>query len=263
MTAKRRTTVNNAINNGFDLSKIESKPLRKPPVVVVYGESGIGKTRFAASAPQPVFLDIEKGASYLDVPKVQPSSLAEVNGWLDVLLRDKHDYKTLVIDSLDWLEMLIHKHVCEESGAADIADKRNDATAYGRGHIRALNKFIAVREKLESIRTERGMAVIITAHSIVKRFDDPVEGGYDRHVLKTHERIHGACVEWADAVMLAKKKHVLGADGKTREGDRILLSSGTLSAIGKNRLKLPKEIPLSWNNFVASINKEDNIAPAT
>lgn len=241
----------------IDISKIEKKPMKKPPAIIIYGEPGVGKTTFAISAPDPFVIDIEKGASYMEVARVQPESYEEIMGWLEQVLHGKHAYKTLVLDSLDWLEMLIHKKVCADSGAKDISDKRSDATSYGRGHIQALRLFLDVRNILETIRTSRNMAIIITAQTLVKRFDDPIDGGYDRYVLKTHEKMCAAAVEWADAVMFAKKEARISGDGKKREGERVLITHGTLSAVGKSRLKLPPSIPLSWDGFVNNINKEE------
>lgn len=226
----------------------------RPPAIVVYGEPGIGKSTFASTANAPIMLDLEKGAAYLNVPKVMPDTLADVNGWLDTLLTGKHDYKTIVIDTLDWLEALIHKQVCKDTGAKDILDKRNDGTAYGRGHVQALNMFIAVREKLNRIRDERGLAIVILAHTLKKRIDDPIDGSYDKHVLKVHEKIGAAAVEWADAVLMAKKQLVQTSDGKLAEGSAVLVTSGTLGATAKNRLNLPPIIPFTWDGFISSIN---------
>lgn len=238
----------------YNLEEVKSETSSRPPAIVVYGEPGIGKSTFASTATKPIMLDLERGSSYIDVPKVTPSNLTEVNGWLDSILTGKHEYKTLVIDTLDWLESFIHKQVCKETGAQDILDKRNEGTAYGRGHVQALNLFLSIREKIGNIREQRDMAIIILAHTQSKRMDDPIDGAYDKHVLKVHDKIGAAVVEWADAVLLAKKKVMTGGDGKFVEGDPVLITRGVMGATAKNRLNLPQEIPFTWNDFISSIN---------
>lgn len=247
----------------YDLNTVSEEPMRRPPAIVVYGEPGIGKSTFLAGdeklgitgAPSPIILDVEKSTAYLKVKRVFPETFVDVMGWLDSLLTGKHEYKTLGLETLDWLELLIHRQICEETKAGDILDKRNEGTAYGRGHVAALNRFLAVRKKLEDLRNQRGMAIVITAHTLVKKIDDPVDGGFDRHVLKVHEKICGACVEWADAVLFAKKEVIQTQNG-IKEGDkRYLLTSGSLAATGKNRLHLPPKIPMSWPDFINNIGK--------
>lgn len=75
----------------------------KPPRIVVYGEAGIGKTTFAASATKPLLIDLEGSADYIDVAKAKPKNYAAVLELIDAVINEEHEYKTLVIDSLDWL----------------------------------------------------------------------------------------------------------------------------------------------------------------
>ena len=51
--------------------------------------------------------------SYIDVMKA-----------LDALVNESHDFKTVVIDSLDWLETLIWKQVCSDNKVPSIEKNR-------------------------------------------------------------------------------------------------------------------------------------------
>ena len=242
----------------YDLESPSEKQGTRPPAIVVYGKPGVGKSTFAAGVEKAFYMDIEKGAGYINGITMRkcPETFTDVLGWLDSLLTGKHDYKAIVIDSADWLESLIHKKVCKDSNAKSIADKYNDVTSYGNGHIAALNMMIQVRDKLDLLRDQRGMIVIITAHTLSKSVDDPIDGGHDEHALKLHWRTAAALVEWADTVLMAKKELLeskIDPTGKT-QGNTILLTSGRLGATTKNRLNLPPQIPCNWNAFVSSIN---------
>ncbi|MCS6901519.1 MAG: MAPEG family protein, partial [Myxococcales bacterium] len=77
------------------------RPLR----VVLYGVEGVGKSTFASQAPDPIFLCAEEGAVGLDVARFPTAhTWIEVLEAIRVLTHEEHPYKTLVIDSLDWLE---------------------------------------------------------------------------------------------------------------------------------------------------------------
>jgi ABC-type iron transport system FetAB ATPase subunit len=65
----------------IDLKSI-SKNVAKPPRIAIYGPPGIGKTTFAAGAPNPVFILTEDGLGDLEyhtsryAPRLRKSSNA-------------------------------------------------------------------------------------------------------------------------------------------------------------------------------------------
>ena len=53
---------------------------RKPPRIVVYGQEGIGKSSFGASAPSPIFIPIEEGSLHLNVAR-----FPRIRSWGDMI----------------------------------------------------------------------------------------------------------------------------------------------------------------------------------
>ena len=49
---------------------VQPKPLK----VCLYGVEGIGKTTFASQFPDPLFVDLDKGSTWLDVARVHADS---------------------------------------------------------------------------------------------------------------------------------------------------------------------------------------------
>lgn len=129
------------------LASIQKGKIKRDEFILVYGSSGVGKTTLAADAPAPIFIDTEEGSGSLDVARFpKPKTFTEVIEMLTSLLTEKHNYKTLVVDSLDHLEPLIWAEVCEENKVKDIGD-----LPYGRGYSLALGKwqkFIELCRKL-------------------------------------------------------------------------------------------------------------------
>jgi hypothetical protein len=228
----------------------------KPPRIVVYGKAGIGKTTFAAGANKPLIIDLEGSADYIDVPKATPKNFLEFVQIIDALITEQHDYKTLIIDTLDWLEAMIHDEICKRTKAKTISDKHIAETAYGNGHILATNYFLDIRNKLDRLRAEKGMAIVLNAHTLIKKRNDPLDGDFDEHSLKLHDKFSAAAVEWADAVLLIKKKTIQSdkSPNGIKEIGRIMITSGVLGTTTKNRLYLPDEIPATWNDFINAIN---------
>lgn len=226
----------------------------EPPAIIVIGEPDMGKTTFGASSNSPIIFDIENGAKYINCQKVKPKSYKDVLGWINSLLTGKHEYKTIVIDTLDALESLIHAEIVKETGAKHISDKYNDGTAYAAGYISALNRFRIFLQKLDELRNQRGMAIILLAHAMTKSINDPVDGSYDKRVIKVDHRISAQALEWADAALYVTKKTVQSpAGGIVQTEERVAKCKSNLSATCKNRLHLPAEIPFTWNSFINSI----------
>lgn len=236
-----------------------SKTVRNslPPRIVIHGAQKIGKSTFAAGALNPIFLPLEDGLSGIETsafPLLQ--SYAEVTEALASLYSEKHDHRTVVIDSLDWLEPLIWAHVCKKNGWASI-----EAPGFGKGYVEANAVWRELFDKLNALRIERGMAVILVAHSAVKRFEAPDTEGFDRYELKLQKGALGLTVEWADAILFAQeetaiKKESSGFNTRARgvsTGRRIMHTNAKPSFIAGNRYNLPDVLELSWPALMAAM----------
>jgi hypothetical protein len=87
------------------LQRITTGRTSAPPRLLVYGTEGIGKSTLASHAPRPIFIQTEDGLGEIDCHKFPlANSFDDVVGSLEALRTEKHDYQSVVVDSLDWLE---------------------------------------------------------------------------------------------------------------------------------------------------------------
>lgn len=97
------------------------KPQSHKVKAVIYGASGVGKTTFASTAPKPIFASAENGLlSIADkwVDFVEINTLKDLID-LSVYLRDKkHDYETLVIDSISEINDIIKADIEKQTKRA-------------------------------------------------------------------------------------------------------------------------------------------------
>lgn len=236
----------------------QERPLR----VIIYGVEGVGKTTFGAEAPRPIFLCAEDGTSHLDVARFpSPRSWTETIEAVRELLRGEHDFKTLVIDSLDWLEPLCWTHVCQTGGKASIED-----FGYGKGYVLAVERWRELLTNLDLLVRNRRMNVVMVAHATVKRVDDPQAGAFDRYRMKLHEKTSDVLREWVDAMLFARHEvRVIERNGKPRgqsSGARLLHTTWTAAYDAKNRFDLPETLPLSWEDFEAACKAHTPADPA-
>lgn len=236
----------------------------KPPRILIHGPEGVGKSRFGIQADRPVFVQTEDGlAAYPEVAKYAPAKeYAPFISNLEEIAFQDHDYKTLVIDSVDWLEPLIWKQVCTESGVTTIVEASG---GYGNGYTVALDIWRSYLELLDIINKKRQMTIIQIAHSQIKTYTAPDHPPYDRYSIKLHENKQGAgasalLFEYSDIVLFANfvagvTKDVLAGSTKknpkerTRgigSGDRVLYTEERPAFKCKNRFNLPDQIPFDY-----------------
>lgn len=227
---------------------------KKPRRTVLYGCHGIGKSTWASQWPSAVFIPTEEGINDLEVDSF-PLAKTLMEAWMPLidLAEKEHDYKTVVIDSADWLERLIWSTVCEASGKKFITD-----FAYGKGYGEAAKRFENYLRDLEKCRA-RGMHIVIVAHAQVARFESPDTESYDRYTPKLHRDTSAMLQEWADEVLFATYEVFTAKSeegfGRTRaiavgDGRRILKTTEKPSHNAKNRLGLPDEMSLDFSEYV-------------
>jgi hypothetical protein len=171
---------------------------------VIYGTEGIGKSTTAAQAPKPIFIPTEDGIDQIECASFPlANTLADVQNALQSLIHEQHEYESAIIDSLDWLERLIWDALCEQYGVSSI--EKVDG-GYARGYTHALTNWRKVLSDLDTLRTRRGMCVILLAHAKVETFADPEHAAYDRYSPRLHKHATALITEWADAVLFATRK---------------------------------------------------------
>lgn len=243
------------------LSKIIVGKEKKPFRVMIYGVEGIGKSSFCAMADKPIFIQTEEGLNEIDCAKFPlAKTLDDVLSAIRDLYSEKHDFKTVVLDSADWLEKLIWEKVCEENKVDNIAK-----VGYGKGYEYAMTHFDTVVNGFEALRIDRGMNILITAHSTIEKFDSPsLDSAIDRFTPRLHKKVSHYLREWADACLFANRKIFTKqiTDGMTKkakgvsQGERVLYTEETHAYMAKNRYGLPPEIALDFNEFKTLIYGE-------
>jgi hypothetical protein len=114
--------------------------------ILVYGDSGSGKTYFAGTFPDPLFLDLEDGMRsllqlkrnikrYPKNPAQNITSLDEVKAFYQLVRNIKPDaapFKTIVIDSLNELQILVLENSIKTTNTQRIYDDQPTQGDYGK-----------------------------------------------------------------------------------------------------------------------------------
>jgi len=221
----------------------------------IAGTDGIGKTTFASKAPKPIFIKTEEGTNFLDVASFPLcKSYDDIVKQIQTLHDEKHDYKTLVFDTTDWGEKLVHEKVCQNHSVKSI-----EAIGFGKGYTEAAELFGRLLRLFDALQQKK-MNIILLSHVAIRTFNDPEREPYDRWELNTHKKISALIREWVDFNLFANYEVSTRTSGQgfkeaTRAvsyGKRKLFHKFTAAFDAKSRVDLGNApIDLDWTAFIA------------
>ena len=166
------------------LNAITTKRETKPPIVGLFGKSGVGKTTFASEFPHPIIVRAEDGlVEGLDVPAFDlRETWQEIRQDLFALITEKHKFHTAILDSTTGLEPLIWDQVCEDKSWESI-----ESPGYGKGYIEC-DLYWRRLMKAASLLRDAGMIVVLIAHEETRTVNDPTTEQYDHFQMRLHKR---------------------------------------------------------------------------
>jgi hypothetical protein len=221
--------------------------------VFLYGTEGVGKSTFAAGAPSPIFLDAEHGTLGLDVARVR------IRGWDDAVavvaeLRGEHEYRTVVLDTVDALDRMLQEQVCRERNARSIEDVGG---GYGKGWTAVAEAWASMLHELAELQARKQVNVLLLGHAAVETHRDPDGPEWRRWAPRVSRRSGDVIKGWASEVLFATREvaSTKADKGKGRGGARVLLTEWSPGHDAKNRRQLPARLPLDWGAFAAALKR--------
>lgn len=246
---------------------LETPDVVRPFRMLLYGVAGIGKSTFATHAPDPVFIQTEDGLIGIDAPRTKLcTSFQQFMAYLTAMKDAKGQFKTIVIDSIDWLEELMTIDVLRSPEAISKHYTKLSDFPYGRGGMELKPRAIQVLNTLKALYYE-GFNIILIAHSKPEKVVNPDGTDYDQHSPRLNKNINPIFKEWVDIIGFCNfdfsvKEIDKGMTKKvlvepTKEGSkctRTIFLTGTPSLVAKCRYNnLPDKLPLNGKLFFESL----------
>jgi len=244
------------------LSKIKSGKIQGAQKIVLYGVEKIGKTSLAAKFPAPLFIDTERGTRQLALDRFEVTTMADIDEAIADVLNEKHTYKTVVIDSIDWAEKIISDRVLAKNRWDSI-----ETPGYGKGFTALREAFDIFLFSLDPI-IRKGLNVVLIGHAQIKRFNPPeATDGYDRWELKLDPKNSLKVKEWADAILFVAFETKVVESGGRAKGiggrERVIYTTHAAAYDAGNRHGLPEKIRMDVGAlaplFAANQGGEDPI----
>lgn len=244
------------------LEAIVSGRLKTPDKVTVAGLEGVGKTTFGATAPGAVFICAEDGTDELDTkrfPMPSDVTMADIYDAIAALRNGKHEFKTLVIDTIDWLEPLLVRAVCERNNWMAVGDEgvrvpNVEAPGFGKGWEAVADEWRKFLAALDGLRSSRGMGIVLIGHAVLRRYSNPHADDYERFECSVSKKAWALIRQWSKAVMFAAHEEVVSKKkGEKAKGSftgrRVLFTERSAGYDAKNRYGLPAMIDLDYSEY--------------
>jgi hypothetical protein len=233
----------------------------KPVNLMIYGEHGLGKTSLPSEANNPIYVGSEENDEFdiARMPKVEVwKDLTDQLAWL---LKEKHDYKTLVIDTVDALEQVAQKEILKQQSGKTMATAFG---GYGKAYERMADMFLDIRDEyLVKLRDTKGMNIVILAHAEKSKHEDPMTNtSYDHYSTAIHKKIKPIFEDWVSAILFItwqvyKTQSNDGREHAVGDGSRMIYTEQRPSHVAKNRFELPYEIEFeksgTWKTIMSHI----------
>lgn len=236
------------------LSSITRGRTLDAPRIILYGMEGIGKSTFAANFPAPIFIQTEDGLGMIDCAKFPlAKSFDEVFQEMVALETEPNEFKTIVIDSLDWLERLIWDKVAQDSKVNNI-----EQIGFGKGYTMALTFWRIALDHLESLH-KQGKIILLLAHAVAEDYSDPEVSSLKRFTPRLHKTARSLVAEYVDVILLATRAFG-AAKGGDQNNPRIVRTEASPYQVAKSRFSIPAELPLDADAVLYSIKQAQNEA---
>ena len=227
-------------------AKQESRKTR-PERISLYALPGWGKTTFLSSFPNTFFLDCEQGDGLLDLRGADIDSLEKFNNTITLLIKEKHSFKHVVIDTVTSLEKMVHIFVCKKFEKFSIVD-----FGFQEGYKQSRSQFMLIQRKLDGL-VSKGISVSLTYHVDTKQGFDHLGDVEIKKTPAIHKYISNDLIGWSSNLFfgdIEKTAHEEQAGfskvTKVRsEGQRVIYTDSRQAFEAKNRMGLP--FIVKWN----------------
>lgn len=207
--AKKRPTKKKSSKRKVNKSDVVV-PWKRPLALIIYAQSGLGKTSFASAFPDPVFIIDPNEQGIIELVEEgqvkKPKDIIEVQAFTELeSIGDRAEefaedgVQTVVFDSLTGLEYLCFDQFCEEEYDGDWS--KEGFMSYQQGPASAAKSLWPRFLKSTNSFIQAGLNVIMIAHSQVKSFNDPMNPSYDKFTPYLHKETWQQTHRWASMVL--------------------------------------------------------------
>ena len=238
-------------------AKTPPKPNLADLTVLTYGPTKIGKSTWCSHADNALFLSTEPGLNSLEVFQVPIKSWDELLTACAKIAESKHEFKTVIIDTVDNAYRMCADYVCRKFKVEHESD-----LGYGKGYTLTLAEFQRVLNKLAFMP----YGLYLISHSQEIEIETRT-GKYTKTVPTLPEKARKIVLGLVDMILYCDIEAATGPDNKI-VARRVMRTKPSLYYEAGDRTgRLPDVINLDYARFIEAYSagqspaKPDNTKP--
>lgn len=218
------------------------KPGERPTIMTICGDAGMGKTSLACTFPKPIVIRGEDGLQAIPLanrPDAFPLLTNPLELWdqITALIKEEHDYKTLIVDSVTAIERLFIQSVVDADGKAKGIQQAGGGYGAGRDMVSGMHH--RLRKGVGLLSDQRNMHIIFIAHVEPGKVDPPDQESHTKYGLRMHLKSEASYVDDVDLVGYLKLQTFMKGEVDKKkaisDGTRILECQASAAHVSKNR----------------------------
>jgi hypothetical protein len=169
--------------------------------ILLYGDPKIGKSEACSRIPDALFIQTEAGLKNLDV--CTTPLIDSWNQFLEIageIAEGRHNFKTIVVDTIDGLYQICARHICQLNGW-----KHESDLDFGKGYARVRLELMRVLNKLSALPT----GLVLVGHAKEKEVKTRT-AKYDRMTVCFSGSIEEAITAFVDVGLYARVETIDG-----------------------------------------------------
>ena len=159
--------------------------------ILLYANPKLGKSTFASKAPGALFFECEPGLNHLEVFKVPTYSWEAFLEACKLVAKGDHNFKTIVIDTVDNAFKMCSDYVCAKHGIEYEGDM-----GHGKGWALVKNEWHRVLTRLASLP----YGLILISHAIDKTIETRT-GEYTKTTPSLPDRARNVVLGLVDIIL--------------------------------------------------------------
>ena len=203
---------------------------------IIYGPPKIGKTTLATHFPGALFLATEDGQGAHGCYRVPIASWASFLDACKELAAGKHEFKTIIVDTVDNLWELCSAFICAKRGI-----EHESELEYGKGFQLVQTEFFRVLTGLSMLP----FGLVLISHSVEVEIETRVKK-YTKSIPSFKRKQQSRLLGMADFILYCDFASVKAGDGQTTYQRVIRTKAAEAYTAGDRTGKMPDPLPLSF-----------------
>lgn len=207
--------------------------------ILIYSVPKLGKSTFASNFPDAVFFECEPGLNHLEVFKVPTYSWEAFLEACKLIAKGDHNFKTIVIDTVDNAFKMCSDYVCSKHGIEYEGDM-----GHGKGWALVKNEWHRVLTRLASLP----YGLILISHAVDKTIETRT-GEYTKTTPSLPDRARNVVLGLVDIILYGDSVSRKDAAGNLIVERVLRTKPHPTYEAGDRTGRLPEMLPLDYAAF--------------